>query len=198
MQPADTERWRPLGEAATGLSGGDPVAVLDTNAASADTHFVARIGSRAASSSASLRREYTSQMSLLDVATVSMLPAAAGIGEASSNVARSISTKTCVQAGRDALMCFKVFGPSLYMSFTPTKHPKNQTSNTVDGPEEVVRGGFRGSQRTNHNAHTHSQHHTRLLYNGVSAGNSTAAGAQRRGQAGACAYNSSLHVLAGI
>ncbi len=81
------------------------------------------------------------------------------------------------------------------LSFTPTKYPPKQTSRRS---REVVRGGL-GGQRTDHNAHTHTEHHTSLLYHGASAGNkTTAAGAQRRGQAGACSYISSLHALAGI
>jgi hypothetical protein len=49
-------------------------------------------------------------------------------------------------------------------------HQQNtpKPNNTVDGPEEVVRGGLSG-QHTDHNAHI--EHHTRLLHNGVSAGN---------------------------
>ncbi len=64
-----------------------------------------------------------------------------------------------------------------YTNKTPPK-PNNEYSRRS---REGVRGGL-SDQRTDHNAHT--QHHTRLLYNGVSAGNNTAAGAQRRGQAG--------------
>ncbi len=66
------------------------------------------------------------------------------------------------------------------MSFTPTKPPKTNNEYSRRS-REVVRGGLSG-QCTDHSAHT--QHHTRLLYHGVSAGNNTAAGAQRRGQAG--------------
>jgi hypothetical protein len=70
----------------------------------------------------------------------------------------------------------------LPLSFTPAKHPQTNNNEYSRRSREVVRGGL-GGQRTNHNAHTHTKQYTRLLYHGVSAGNKTAAGAQRRGQA---------------
>ena len=76
----------------------------------------------------------------------------------------------------------------LHQQNTPKTKPNNEYSRRFRGgrPRRVL-------GRTNHNAHIHTRHHTRVLYHGVSAGNTTAAGAQRRGQAGACTYMSSLH-----
>ncbi len=67
--------------------------------------------------------------------------------------------------------------PALIVFYTSKTPPTQTTTNTVDGPEWSSAAGF-GAASAPTTMHTH-------MYHGVSAGNNTAAGARRRGQAGA-------------
>ncbi len=73
------------------------------------------------------------------------------------------ATARCGRCGTQRDSCARVRGNkqrrhSLSIAFYTNKTPPKpeQTPNTVDGPEDVVRGGFRGGQRTDHNAHIHT------------------------------------------